>query len=294
MVADSGAEGPVLWLTACCHGDEVGGMVIIQEIFKKIRKNNLLTAGSLYSFPLMNPIGFETGSRRITFSREDLNRLFPGDPRGTLGERIANTIFTAILKTKPALVIDLHNDWIKSIPYALIDTEPESGDLKIHATTTEFALETGFPVIRDTERLQCTLPFTLRANDIPSFTLELGESYIVNEKNIEYGVQSVENIMSMLGMTIPAKNEHPYPLPGILRGKILDYSSKPSSSTTGIVRFLSKPGDIVREGKAFAGIYNVFGKRRETMRSTCDALVLGHNDTSVSFPGMPVMAFGTF
>ena len=69
MIADNRRKGPLLWLTACCHGDEVGGIVIIQDVFKKIRKNNNLLKGVLYAFPLMNPIGFETQTRNITFSK---------------------------------------------------------------------------------------------------------------------------------------------------------------------------------------------------------------------------------
>ena len=51
MAAVSANPGPVLWLTGCGHGDEVGGMVIIQEIFKIIRKTSL-SRGALYAFPL--------------------------------------------------------------------------------------------------------------------------------------------------------------------------------------------------------------------------------------------------
>lgn len=58
----------------------------------------------------MNPLGFETASRHITLSGEDLNRSFPGDKEGSLAGRIANQIFTKIKETKPFLVLDLHND----------------------------------------------------------------------------------------------------------------------------------------------------------------------------------------
>ena len=124
MSAVSENPGPVLWLTDCGHGDEICGIVIIQEIFRKIRR--ILLNGSVYAFPLMNPIGFETASRNITVSREDLNRSFPGAMTGTLGEIIADRIFSTIMETSPALVLDLHNDWIKSIPYTLIDSNPGS------------------------------------------------------------------------------------------------------------------------------------------------------------------------
>ena len=87
----SNTPGPVVWLTGCVHGDEVGGIFIIQRIFKQLRKEPLLK-GAIYAFPLMNPIGFETTSRAITVSEEDLNRSFPGDEHGTLAERIAHKI----------------------------------------------------------------------------------------------------------------------------------------------------------------------------------------------------------
>jgi predicted deacylase len=66
MAAESPCPGPVVWLTACVHGDEVGGIVVIQELFKTVRKQ--LLKGSIYAFPLMNPLGFETASRDIILS----------------------------------------------------------------------------------------------------------------------------------------------------------------------------------------------------------------------------------
>jgi predicted deacylase len=95
-------HGPVVWLTACIHGDEVTGIVTIQEVFKKIQKQHL-QRGAVYAFPLMNPIGFETGSRNITLSREDLNRSFPGNKNGSMAERIADKIFIPIQQTNPNL-----------------------------------------------------------------------------------------------------------------------------------------------------------------------------------------------
>src|SRR3989344_817712 len=113
-------SGPTVWLTGGIHGEEVGGVVVIQEIFKILQKEQLLK-GSLYAFPLMNPIGFENATRYLPMTKEDLNRSFPGEEDGTLSERIAKVIFDNIIKTKPDLVIDLHNDWTQSIPYTLID-----------------------------------------------------------------------------------------------------------------------------------------------------------------------------
>lgn len=292
MTARSETPGPVVWLTGCCHGDEVGGIVIIQEIFKKIRKKNYLKKGAIYAFPLMNPIGFETASRHITFSKEDLNRSFPGNPKGSLGERIADIIFKTITDMKPALVIDLHNDWVRSIPYVLIDSDAEFSNKSACRKTETYAMKAGFPVIKDTEILHKSLSFNLLKKNIPALTLELGESYIVNEKNILYGVKSIENILVHLGMARPLGDNQEYGTPEKWRKRILRYSDKPYSSTSGIIRFTVKPGETVDKGRPIAKIYNTFGKLQETIKAKENGIVLGHADYAVAFPGMPIAAFG--
>ncbi|MBK6739345.1 MAG: succinylglutamate desuccinylase/aspartoacylase family protein [Haliea sp.] len=72
----------------------------------------------------MNPLGFESGMRHITPSGEDLNRSFPGNANGSLGERIAHTILTRSPRPTPDLVVDFHNDWTDSMPYVLVDRDP--------------------------------------------------------------------------------------------------------------------------------------------------------------------------
>ncbi|MBF0278789.1 MAG: succinylglutamate desuccinylase/aspartoacylase family protein [SAR324 cluster bacterium] len=292
MSVSSPIQGPVIWLTACMHGDEVGGIVIIQEIFKKIRRR--LLKGSVHAFPLMNPIGFETASRNITFSREDLNRSFPGDPNGSLGERIAHQIFSMIRRTSPHLLLDLHNDWKQSIPYVLLDGKSTeiSGDTYVYSK--KICQQSGFCIIEDTDEIHSSLTYNLLLQNIPAVTFELGEPYVVNEKIIEFGVKSIWNILSNLKMVANSEEIFSYPLPQAYgNGTILKYSDKPCSTKSGIIRFLVKPGDVVEPGQAVAKVFNAFGKLQETIRAAQTAIVLGHSDSSVVFPGIPVMAFGT-
>ena len=291
MAADSGRRGPAVWLTACGHGDEVGGIVIIQDIFKRLRKTPLLR-GALYAFPLMNPIGFETSSRQITLSKEDLNRSFPGNPSGSLGERIAEKIFTTIIETRPSLVLDLHNDWIKSIPYTVVDAPPGADRKAVHAKAKVFGEKIGFVTVGDPQALKTTLSYCLIQRGIPALTLELGESYTVNERIIAYGVQSIWNLLADLGMTRAMGDAAGYPVPQAYRGKVLRYSDRPFSSTSGIIRFLVKAGDLVRAGQPVARTYNAFGRLQETLFVREEGIVLGHTDSSVVFPGVRVLAFG--
>ena len=293
MVIESVNPGPVVWLTGCIHGDEVTGIVTIQEVFKAIRKQPLLN-GSLYAFPLMNPIGFETASRNITLSKEDLNRSFPGDQNGSVAQRIADKIFSSIKQTNPTLVLDLHNDWMKSIPYTLVDPNPGSPHKKAYEQTLKVAGESGFLFLQENEDATGSFSYSLLEHDIPALTIELGESYIVNEKNVEYGVKSILKILAYLKMTEKPAEDFTYQIPEVAKGKILKSLLLPVSSATGIIRFQTQPGNLVKKDQAVAKIYNAFGKLQDTLFCKQDGIVLGNSDYSVAFPGAPVMAFGVF
>jgi predicted deacylase len=291
MSAVSANPGPLVWLTACGHGDEVSGIVVIQEIFKNIRRR--LLCGTIQSFPLMNPLGFEMGSRHINPSREDLNRSFPGNPNGSLGERIAHRIFTAITEKRPALVLDLHNDWIESIPYILLDNDPGILHKAAYKESICASKKSGLCLIVDAENIRRSLSLNLLLTDVPALTLELGKPNVVCEANVTYGLKAIWNLLAHLGMVAHQDKPFQYHLaPGYGQGRLLRYSDKPYSSKTGILRFMAKPGDVVTTGQRLARNVNAFGKHQETITAIEDAIVLGHSDSSAAFPGMPIMAFG--
>lgn len=295
--AKSTSEGPSVWLTACAHGDELGGMVIIQEIFKRIQKQGLLT-GSVNAFPLLNPMGFETKSRLIPLSEEDLNRSFPGSEEGSLAQRITSKIFKTIINTNPAIVLDLHNDWKKSIPYTILDPYPGPKHSQVYEKSKLFAQKLGFITISEQKKgidaynWNNTLSGSLLLKHIPALTLEIGESRVVNEKNVETGVMAIWNILSHLGMTESIEEPYIFKTPKEFKGKILKYSQHPLTSTSGVIRFLAEPGDIVKKGQIVAKIYNAFGEKQETLFALRDGIVLGHEDSSAGFPGLPVIVFG--
>ncbi len=296
ITAKSKNDGPTVWLTGCLHGDEVGGIVVIQEIFKKIRRKPLLR-GSLMSFPLMNPMGFEMATRHVAVTDDDLNRSFPGDKNGSLAQRIAHKIFSTIIKSEPTLVLDLHNDWRKSIPYAILDPYMGINYVEVYEKIRMFCQVSGLVMVRETtasyteEDLSTTLSGSLVLRNIPAITLELGEASFVNEENVSYGIKAIWNILSFLEMVEPDE-EFSYPVDREIKGKILKYSEEPKVSQTGIVRFLVKPKMLVRKGQPLANVYNIYGDLEETLFATADGIVLCISDTSVAFPGTSVISMG--
>jgi hypothetical protein len=297
MEARSGREGPVVWLTACAHGDEVGGIVVIQEVFKRLKRFGL-ECGDVHAFPLMNPMGFEVGSRHVSMSGEDLNRSFPGRATGSVAQRLAATIFSEITATEPAAVLDLHNDWRFSIPYVVMDPPVKTIPRPALARSRVLAIATGLsPVAETMDSPEAgyaanTISGSLLAHGIPALTLELGEAYVVNEKNVDIGVTAVWNVLLQFGMVSPIEPKDHHAAAMRTAKQVLTYSSQPVSSSSGILRYLVQPGDIVEPDQPIARIYNAFGKLVATLRAPRRALVLAHAESAVAFPGAPVIAFG--
>jgi len=282
--------GPTVLLTAGLHGDEVGGTMIIQEIFK-ILKSHLLR-GNLYAFPLLNPVGFKNVSRYLSQGhQEDLNRLFPGKKTGTIVEKATAKIFKMILEKKPDLVLDIHNDWRKSIPHNLIDYHKKMAKNQAFEKTKEVSQQTGLITVLDSKEIEGTLSYSLLKQGIPALTMEFGEPQIKNGKNIKVGVKAILNLLGKLKMVKPTGKIFIHPTVAVLSGKILKYADQ-SSSTNGLVRFRAKPGQMVKKGETVAAIYDVSGTLQEKIKAPAQGIILGYTDSPLVSPKTIVVSFG--
>ncbi len=95
-------EGPTIYIVGAVHGDEKAAWytAILME-------KATISSGDLYILAPANANGAKNDSRYVT-ERQDLNRVFPGDPSGNEAERLADAIFTDIADKNADLVLDLH------------------------------------------------------------------------------------------------------------------------------------------------------------------------------------------
>ncbi|MEQ8963814.1 MAG: succinylglutamate desuccinylase/aspartoacylase family protein, partial [Coleofasciculus sp. C2-GNP5-27] len=96
--------GPRLWISAAIHGDEINGVEIIRQVLERINPSQL--HGVLIAVPIVNVFGFIEQSRYLP-DRRDLNRSFPGSPRGSLASRLADLFMTEVV-SRCTHGIDLH------------------------------------------------------------------------------------------------------------------------------------------------------------------------------------------
>jgi len=290
LTLDSKIDGPTVWLTACIHGDEVGGTAIVHDVFAEIARTGMLR-GRLHALPLINSLGFENVSRFVNADREDLNRCFPGDSHGSMGEQIAHRLFETIVASRPELVIDLHNDWVHSVPYILLEPGEWYASQRLQQKTLRLSRAARQLVVHEAAAapgLQRTLTGALVAAGIAAFTMEAGGAYGIAEEGVGAGMAAILAVLANLGMIrggerAPARKRHE---------AHLVYSNKPLSGSSGLVRFSVAAGDRVETNQVVAKIYSAFGSCEETLRATAPGYVLGIADHARAVPGCEVIAIG--
>lgn len=86
-------EGPTLLVTGGIHGNEINGIEIVRQLISK--GYNKPELGMVICIPVVNVFGFLNQARQFPDGR-DLNRVFPGSPRGSLASRFAYHIIKEI------------------------------------------------------------------------------------------------------------------------------------------------------------------------------------------------------
>ena len=205
------SEGPVLALVAGVHGFEYAPILALQRLRFAIDPAAL--RGTVIMVHVANMPSFL--GRTIYYSpvdRQNLNRVFPGRPDGTLSERIAEAITREIVARATHLV-DLHGgDGNESLrPYAYWIT---TGDPSVVEASRALALAFGLDrIVVDHERptdaaASLYLSNTAMTRGRPAITTEVGGLGSASDAEIALVERGVSGVLRHLGM----RDEGPLPL----------------------------------------------------------------------------------
>jgi predicted deacylase len=101
-----GGEGPTVLLTAGNHGDEYEGQIALLKLIRELQPEQL--SGRVIILPRMNLPAAAAGRRTSPIDGGNLNRVFPGDPDGTVTEQIACYVASVLVPMAQAS-IDIHS-----------------------------------------------------------------------------------------------------------------------------------------------------------------------------------------
>lgn len=183
-------DGPILLLLGGVHGDEINGVEIVRRIIR--RKINKPSCGTVICIPVFNIFGFLNLSRKFPDGR-DLNRVFPGSPKGSLASQFAHE-FRKEIAPYVDYVIDFHSGGADRVNIA------QTRCLLEDEKTLELAKVFGAPFIVQSKYIAKSLREAFHKLGKTALLFEGGKSMLYDEEAIEYGVQGTINVMRFLKM----------------------------------------------------------------------------------------------
>ncbi|MEM7097275.1 MAG: succinylglutamate desuccinylase/aspartoacylase family protein [Pseudomonadota bacterium] len=190
LVAHGVKPGPTLCVTAAVHGDELNGIEAVRRLMYSIKPAKL--SGTVIGVPIVNLQGFQRHSRYLS-DRRDLNRFFPGNPRGSSASRMAHSFFHQIISHCDGLV-DLHTGSFHRTNLPQLRADLQNAD--VLALTKGF----GSTVILHSSGGAGTLRRAAVESGIPAVTLEAGEPLRLQEDAVEHTVKALFTLMDTMHM----------------------------------------------------------------------------------------------
>ncbi len=255
--------GPVMFVSAAIHGDELNGVEIIRRLLKLPALKRL--RGTLIAIPIVNAFGLIHLSRYLP-DRRDLNRSFPGSERGSLAARLAHLFMTEIVN-QCTHGIDLHTGAIhrSNLPQirANID-DPE---------TEKLAQMFGVPVILNSQLRDNSLREAAAEKGIPMLLYEAGEALRFDEVCIRAGLQGIVNVMRHLEMLPPSKSRKKIPPGG--KSLVARTSAWVRAVSSGILRTMVPLGAKITRQQLLGVISDPFGEDEHEILAPCDGIIIG-------------------
>ena len=258
--------GPVMFVSASVHGDEVIGVEIVRRLLRTPVIDRI--SGTLLVVPIVNTFGFITQSRYLP-DRRDLNRSFPGSPGGSLAARLAHLFMTEVVD-RADFGIDLHSAAVQrtNLPQCRVST----GD----KTALELANVFGAPVILTSRLREGSLRAAAGTRGVTTIVYEAGEGLRFEEAGVRAGVAGILRVMHTKGMiaTRGARKAKVSP--------VVCHSSRwERSPAGGLFRAFQKRGAHVEVGTLLGTVSDPFGEIDVPIEASQPGIIVGRANLPV-------------
>jgi predicted deacylase len=247
-------DGPRLTVLAGVHGCEYAPMAAVRRWARALAGREL--RGTVRAVPVLNIPAFRARAPFVVpDDGKNLNRCFPGDPGGSLADRLAHAAFTQLIAGSDALV-DVHaGDMVEALePIALYDAGPAE------ARALELATAYGLGYVIRQEpgpgRAVGGTTSTAAADaGIPAIIAEAGGCGMVEPAAVDAHVHGLDRVLALLGMAgDPAPAADPAGAP--VR---LDRFLWLRSTSEGWWEPSVRPGEQVAEGQVLGTVSSLDG-----------------------------------
>ncbi len=201
--------GPTILLTGGNHGDEYEGPVALMKLARSLEPGAIM--GRVIVVPALNLPAVLANRRTSPIDDGNLNRLFPGDPRGTPTQRIAHYVQTELLP-RADVVVDLHSGGssLDFVPAVVMHALP---DADMHARTLAALQAFGAPIGLVLEELDAQGMMDSAAEDMGKLFLstELGGGATLTPERVAIAERGVANLLAHFGLIAWPLDQPPRP-----------------------------------------------------------------------------------
>ena len=255
--------GPVLFISAAIHGDEINGTEIIRRLLAR-RKLLSSIKGTLILVPVVNVFGFNRNIRYLP-DRRDLNRCFPGSPNGSLASQIADVFMNEIVN-QCTHGIDLHTGGGHRVNLPQIRAYLDDPE------TNQLAHNFGVPVVINSSLRDGSLRQAAADQGLPLLLFEGGEALRYDEKVTRSGLQGIISVMGAIGMVDEATARLKKRSSEVFVARSSYWERAPHSGSLRVRKYLGKR---VKHKELLGVISDVFGRGRVEVRAGKTGIIIG-------------------
>lgn len=199
---EGSAPGPTVYVQAAQHGREVNGTEVLRRFDEEVDVDEL--RGTVVAVPVADPLTFDrvsyTTPEPIDSVHANMNRVWPGDPEGTLHERMAAVLWRRAGDADA--IVDLHTGSPAMLTH-VVYTEGYAPSRELAAAfgtdllLSEEAGDDASPEWHD-RGFAGKLRVAAAGVDIPTITPELSHSRELDEDAVDTGLTGVFNVLREL------------------------------------------------------------------------------------------------
>ncbi|MCB1740395.1 MAG: succinylglutamate desuccinylase/aspartoacylase family protein [Gammaproteobacteria bacterium] len=277
MVLRAPRPGPIFAVTAAVHGNEVNGIPVIHELFRRAARR--MRRGTLVGVPVVAVEAF-MAYRRTMEEGFDLNRSMPGRADGHVAEQFGHALWTRLIEPLDYLV-DLHTASLGRINSLYVRADMSD------AVTRRMALLQAPQIVVHSDGGGGTFRGAARNARVAAITVEIGNPMCMQPELIERAIDGVWRNLVDLGLVDADPDPGRADPPALcVRGYWL------FARHGGLLELLVGAADPVQAGQPIARVTDIFGAPVATYDAPHAGVVIGHASNPICRPGARVLHIG--
>ena len=273
--------GMTMLVTAQIHAGEYNGSAAVMRLAEALTADKL--KGNLILMPCVNTSGFYQRSRRfVPEDRTDLNANYPGNPKGTLGNRIAAWF---VEKVFPHIdfIADLHGGQDKHI---LESCTFYPRNCKVTEVAFEAAKVLNSKYLIASSNAAGEYGYAAHVCDIPALLIECGYACIQRET---WTLEQMDNVRKLLDHFGMYKLEAKLPVPKKINFRKSAYLN---IDCKGVWKPNVEVNKSVKKGELLGTVTDFFGNELKSYYAEGDGIVAYYIAGMLVLDGDEAIAYG--